>query len=117
MRIVGVDPGKTSGIALAIDGKVVMTREAKSLYDLFHYLGNIKPDVLVVEDFIPGFRWRSRNANDPLKAVGVCELYAQIWEIKYITSSPSKLQTRKIKPRGMSPHIWSAQVHALGYKL
>jgi len=115
MRIVGVDPGETSGTALVIDGKVIGSREAKSLSFLFALLGILRPDILVVENFILGFRYRKKNAEGPFKAIGICELYAEINHIKIVRSNPSKLQG-KAKPRGMSPHIWSAQVHALGYQ-
>ena len=71
MGVCGVDPGKTSGIVLLLNGQVAIAREAKSLLALFNLLIAFEPAVLVVEDFVPGFRWRSRNANDPLKAVGV----------------------------------------------
>lgn len=115
MRIIGVDPGETSGVVLVVDGKVIAGREVDSLLSLYLYLVEIKPDALVVEDFILGFRYRSRNARGPLEATGACELYAQMNMIEIVRSNPSKLQG-KVKPRGMSPHIWSAQVHALGYK-
>jgi len=116
MRIVGVDPGKISGVALRIDDEMLGSEEAKTLSSLWHLLHAYYPDVLVVEEFVGGFRWRSRNANDPIKAIGVCELYANLSGIKLVKSNPSKLQTRKQRPRGMSLHEWSAQVHALGYK-
>lgn len=115
-RIVGVDPGKVSGFALVEEGKVVTAGEACSLSDLLACLREIEPDVIVVEDFILGFRYQRKDAENPIKAIGVCELYAGLNGIKIIRSNPSKLQG-KTKPRGMSPHIWSAQVHALAFDI
>lgn len=115
MRIVGVDPGKTSGVVEVWDGKIVGRLEAKSLNELFRLLRLSQPEIIVVEDFILGSRFRKINAEDPLKAIGICELYAEINRIKIVRSNPSKLQGTH-RPRGMSPHIWSAQVHALRYQ-
>ncbi len=114
IRIVGVDPGVTTGIVLTVNGEVFDTEEARSLKDIFLSLKRMKPDVLVVEIFVAPFRYRSRNTEGPFKAIGVCELYAEMNDILCVRSNPAILQGR-VRPRGMSPHLWAARVHALHY--
>jgi hypothetical protein len=117
MRIVGIDPGGTTGIALILGlipsgGWTVDT--GKSLADLYMTVFRLNPEVLVVEDFIIGPGHRSKDIQIPIKVIGVCEMLADKMGIKCVLSNPSVLQGHQ-KPRGANPHIWSAQTHALHY--
>lgn len=116
MRIIGIDPGKVSGVVLILDGEILNEGETTSLRGIYTSLDSFSPDVIVIENFIAGFRWRGRDAESPIKIIGVCELYAEMQdrEITIFRSNPSCLQG-KVRPRGMSPHIFSARVHALSY--
>ena len=113
-RVFACDPGATSGVALMIDGDIAFLDEAKSLSELFSYLILLRPDVLIVESMIGNFMIDTASAD---KAIGVCLLYKEMRKgsCKMVYSNPSILQGKK-KPRGLSPHIWSARVHALNYK-
>lgn len=116
MKIVGVDPGKTSGISIVEDGSVIEKHAAKSLHELYTILSLAlkDTDVLVVERFLYGFRYRGRNLEDPIKAIGVCELAAEEYDIKLKFSNPAILQGQK-GPSGEKRHCWAAEQHAMKY--
>lgn len=113
MRILGVDPGATTGLSLLIDGEIRAEMETITLVLLWEAIHMLRPNVLVVESFIGGAAFM--DASSPLKALAICELYAAIKGVKMTRSHPSILQGKN-KPRGLSPHIWSARTHALAYK-
>lgn len=112
MKVLGVDPGATTGLSLIVNGEVTEEMEVQSLLSIWDFFHIWKPEVLVVEslDSTPFVYMAS-----PYKAIGVCELYAEREGIEIVYSNPAFLQGKK-KPRGLSPHIWSARVHALAYK-
>ena len=112
MRILGVDPGLTTGLSLIYDGRIMWESETKSLSFLWGLLDTMVPNVIVAESLIGN---PTIDISYPLKAIGVCQLYAELNFIPMVYSNPSILQGKK-KPRGLSPHIWSARVHALNYK-
>ena len=114
MRILGVDPGATSGMSLLVDGEVIAEVEVDSLLRLWDHLYITRPEVIVVESFLGHKFMQPANLELPIKAIAVCELFASLHKIHLEHSNPSRLQNKK-KPRGLSPHIWSARTHALAY--
>lgn len=118
MRVVGVDPGQTTGVSIIEDGKPIWEAETTSLQGLYGILEQWASfgATLVVERFILSFRYQSRNAEAPYKAIGVCELFSEKWNAPMVLSNPAVLQSKKkAKPRGLSPHLWSARCHAMNY--
>lgn len=113
MRVVGIDPGSANGVSLIVDREISDEKVVYSLNELWDAICEMKPDLLVVEDYL-GHRRMASNFKKPISAIGVCELYSQRFGVELKMSNPSKLQG-KVKPRGLSPHIWSARVHALAY--
>ena len=113
MRVLGVDPGATTGLSLIVNDEIVNEIETRSLLSIWGLLRIWKPNVIVIESFLGHRRWPV-NVESPTKVIGICELYAECEGIRLEFSNPSKLQSKE-KPRGLSPHIWSARTHALLY--
>ena len=114
MRVCGIDPGATTGLAMFIDGNPLFEWETRSLSGLYRTLCELEPEVIVIEDFL-GHRAGPAQASSVFKAIGVCELFVEERpKIKMVFSNPSILQGKR-KPTRISPHVWSASVHALHY--
>lgn len=62
MRILSIDPGKTSGVALFKEGKLLETLEADENYllDYITYFAN-EIDIVVIEAFVH-YPWRKNHA-------------------------------------------------------
>lgn len=118
MRVLGVDPGQTTGLCI-IDGKQWDGTEAKSLSELaFWIVAQLPVDVIVMENFFIGRH--TRNAPAPLHAIGVVTLLTEVYDVPLVVQSPSVLQSRVARRvfdsgRSRSPHIRSALSHAKFY--
>ena len=114
VKVCGVDPGATTGLAVFVDGDPILGYEIKSLLNLYITLGMLEPDVVVVEAFL-GQRSGAAEASSVFKVIGICEMFVEEHpKVTMVTSNPSILQGKR-RPPGISPHIWSASVHALHY--
>lgn len=83
MKVIALDPGVTTGYAVGvIDGGLmqVVTGQEKWIHsELYGFLGDNKPDVLISEKF--EFRNRARTGLELISRefIGVANLYAQLF--------------------------------------
>lgn len=126
MKILGLDPGGTTGWALLEDSRVLRMGEWKEKVfkdKLIAFLRDSPVDVIVCEDFVfrPGFKEGKWKTAEVPKMIGVVELAAQMFECKFIVQAPS------IKPVGYGMaglkytkgkagmHMYDAAAHATYY--
>ena len=130
IQILAIDPGVTSGLALGQtndDGskfRILNTGERKlSPFDLFGMLESLQPQIIVAESFEfrntksdrTGTRLDSRNL------LGVCELWAEANDCRYILQTPAQAKgsfpNPKLKQYGAytvgSEHARDAARHIL----
>lgn len=112
--IIGVDPGKTTGLCLYDGDKFIYGKEAESLHEVGVFLcayGN----VVVAEDFIVSRR--PSEAKLPLKVLGVVEYICHVGGFSLHIQSPSILKAMlpRVKQLSTSPHIRSACAHVEYY--
>ena len=112
-KVLGVDPGKTTGISFLEDGKTIFEHAYTNLDSIYRAIKVCMPNVIVIEKIL-GSRNFTQSLLYAAEAIGVCRMYAQQAGIKLVESNPAILQG-KVKPKGLSPHIWSARNHALWY--
>ena len=119
-KYLGVDPGRTTGISMIVDDPLVkdgvlFEYTCQDLSTIWRVLKGGTPDVIIVEDIL-GSRNFTTTLVEAAEAIGVCRLYAQNMGIPLVRSNPAILQGRlRQKPKGLSPHKWSARVHAMVY--
>ena len=115
MRIVGVDPGRTTGLALVEAERVRETEQHRSLLGLYEWLRDHRPiDLIVMERFY--ISHRTKDAHHPLHAIGVVLLFAERWHVEVVQQSPAVLRGRAAVTEGWSsPHIRSALSHVRYY--
>ena len=116
VKILGVDPGKTTGIALFSDEKFIVGYEISDYSQLETILSNLKPDVVVVENFLINTR-RPSHASYPLKFLGVVEYLCSTKNVTLVVQSPSVLSKMlsKVEDVHPSPHVRSAAAHVYYY--
>ena len=99
MKILGIDPGKTSGWALLEDAlplKMGEWKETEFATELHSLCKAESPDVLVIEDFVfrPGFKEGKWKTTEVSKLIGEARTIAKIEQIEYVEQAPA------IKPVG-----------------
>jgi Holliday junction resolvasome RuvABC endonuclease subunit len=109
----GLDPGKTTGYAVMIDGEYALGGEIKSLPELERLFDDVNPDEVVIEDFYvksPRVEWRA-----PLEMIGATSLLCYQRGIQMFRQSPAILQAWKSRAQGRvrSPHTTSALAHLM----
>lgn len=114
MLIVGIDPGKTTGMCYFRDGIYLSGYEALSLGDVWGDLLMWSPDIVIIESFYGGMM---RNSKDPIEVIGVGRLYGERYDKKVIMQSPAVqvVHRDKVKSMHKSKHVRSAITHVLYY--
>lgn len=112
MRVAGVDPGVTTGVALVEERQVLAAEEVASLLELWTWLEEHRPDLLVVERFL-ALRFLDEARVLSLEAQGVAHLWSQLRGVplRFQTSSQIAGYARRIP--FSSPHVRDAVAHAL----
>lgn len=123
MRILAVDPGRTTGLALAIDGELEWQTQDVGYHSLDILLDRTVPDVLVVERFL--YQRREKVDLTPVEMIGICKLYAEINGklVEYHEQTPAQAKKfwtdKKLREAGVwipsSPHAMDATRHLLYY--
>lgn len=116
MRILGIDPGKTTGVALIRNGNFIRGEETRGYQETISWIFDEHPDVVVIEDF--QIRPRKPSLYHPsIRMIGVVEYVCQMCQTPMIIQSPSILRLTLNAARGLSksPHICSAAAHAMYY--
>lgn len=115
--VVGVDPGKSTGLCAVQGGVIVAACVAQSYAEVQQFLSTWCHEgaTVVVEDFVLGAR--PASAKDPIKMIGVVEFICEREGLHLVMSSPSILQRMLPRVRGAhpSPHVRSAYAHVLHY--
>lgn len=127
MRILGVDPGRTTGVALGEfnnEGELWRHREFEimSLDKLVKFIQSINPTKIVVEDFV-GAGPRTKDSNNVHQLIGAVRGTAVILGIPCHVAVPQRrlpflVPARKllVKSGGkQSPHKEDALAHVLAY--
>ncbi len=117
MKIVGIDPGKTTGLCLFEDTKFIKGQEAELLIDIYTFLRDSSPDILVIENFSIGSA--KVNYRDPIEVIGAVKLYADVNGIKTAFQPASILVNIDKYSKGISvsKHIRSACTHVIHYMI
>jgi hypothetical protein len=114
MRLLAVDPGRTTGVALFVDGQFVQGREVK--FHQLEALMDLEPDEIVIEAFRMTTKHHGVNYSDPLEAIGVMRWLALKAGIPFHLQSPSVLASRHARTAQTlhrSVHVRSAATHGL----
>lgn len=113
MRIVGVDPGETTGLSAWQDGSLLHGQEARSPEEIVEFIWRYKPDQVVMEDFI--VRPRPSNVKPPVKIMGIVEYVCGILGIPVRLQSPSILRHMMPRADGLhrSDHVRSSCAHVI----
>lgn len=110
MKVVGIDPGVVTGMAVVVDGAYVHGDEVAGIANVIRWLRAHGPDVVVVEDFVLGKP--TSHAKAVIEMIGVIKYLSGV---PVVMSSPSVLQ-RALERTGRvhsSPHVRSAATHAI----
>lgn len=117
--VVGVDPGKTTGVCILRGDQVVHTEDVTDLRRLGALLKQWQPSLCVVETFVGANG--ARDFLSPCKVIGVVEYVCAILEIPIRWSSPSVLWARppqmpvgSLHVRSAFTHAWNARRHVRG---
>jgi len=113
IKIIGIDPGVTTGVAIYQNGSL-RGGEITSYREIADLLESERPEIVVIEDFYIR-RGKPSIYHPSIRMIGVVEYLCQELEIKFIIQSPSILTAmRWILPRGTgSPHVKAAMCHLL----
>jgi hypothetical protein len=101
-RILGIDPGETTGIALLLNGAILEQDQIKtddlgnSVYKLNDLITTIKPDVIIYEDYRV-YEWKSddhkwSSVHTP-KLIGVIICLCEINNLAYGTRMASSVKS------------------------
>lgn len=112
MRIVGVDPGVTTGLCSFIDGVFVAGCEASSYNEVDRFIEKHSPKEIVIEDFRIN-RSKPAEYHAPIRMIGVVEYICEQRGIRMVLQSPSILKLSLPHVEGMhrSRHVRSACAH------
>lgn len=112
-RIIGIDPGKSTGLCVFDDGEMIYGKEAHSAEEVIDFIDEYDPDLVVMEDFIVSRR--PSNAKEPIKVIGVVEFHCRKKGIKIDLQSPSVLTLMMKRADGLhgSIHVRSSCAHVL----
>jgi hypothetical protein len=115
MIVVGIDPGRVSGMCVFRDG-FTGGREARTHIEIRDFIDFWVPEVVVIEEFHvrPG---RNSDYGPPIKVIGAVELICAERDIRMALQSPSVLTFALRMATGLhkSRHVRSACAHVIYY--
>jgi len=112
----GVDPGKTTGIAVFNESKLLFTCEAKNAATVIKLINQYRPQTIVMEDFFVR-RGKPADYKAPIKLIGVIEYHCMSRDILIVMQSPSilRLALKFVPKDAYGPHERSAIAHVMYY--
>jgi hypothetical protein len=112
MRVVGIDPGVTTGLCLFVDGVFQTGCEASTYHEIDQFITQHRPKEVVIEDFRIN-RSKPAEYHAPIRAIGVVEYICEQRGIQMVVQSPSILKLCLPHVEGMhrSRHVRSACAH------
>ena len=115
MRIVGVDPGVSTGLATFSEDCFIGGEVGMSYDDIEKYIISERPDIVIVEDYIA--RKGPNTYHPPIRVIGVVEWICNRNHIPMVIQSPSILRFTldRVKHLHKSPHVRSASAHVVYY--
>ncbi len=122
MRILALDPGKTTGAAYFPDANEFHVEQRELPYshkELYNYLRLVNPDIIVCESFV--YQRRDKVDLSPVEMIGVVKLYCERNGTPYKEQTPSQAkkfwEDKKIRTVGLwvpgHPHAVDATRHLL----
>jgi hypothetical protein len=116
MRIVGVDPGRTTGLCVFTKKGFSYGEEALEYRDIQRFIRKWNPNTVVMEDFRIR-RGQPVDYHSPIRVMGVVECLCIEEEIGLVIQSPSILSMALPRVNGIhpSPHVRSACAHVVYY--
>jgi len=115
MKIVGVDPGVSTGLACFSSGYFIDGSVGMNYDEIEEYILSREPDIVVVEDYIA--RKGPNTYHPPIRVIGVVEWICSRNHIPMVIQSPSILRFTldRVKHLHKSPHVRSASAHVVYY--
>jgi len=116
MIVVGVDPGRTTGLCVFADGRFTEGREARTYTEVRDYIDYWWPDLTIVEDY----KIRPHKGSDyhpPIRMIGAVDFMCEERRLRAMIQSPSATTLTIGMTRGMhkSRHVRSACAHVIYY--
>lgn len=122
MRILALDPGRTTGAAYFPDDDTFHVEQRELAYShksLYNYLRLVNPDIIVCESFV--YQRRDKVDLSPVEMIGVIKLFCERNGTPYHEQTPSQAkkfwEDKKIKTCGLwipgNPHAIDAARHLL----
>lgn len=113
MRLLGIDPGLKTGLALFDGGKFITGFEVEGILELRHQLLELRPDYLICENFL-GTRGFAQT-REPLRVIGAVQMFALEAALPLRIQPPGILTTWRRRADGLHPsrHVRSAAAHVL----
>ena len=114
-RVVGVDPGLTTGLCCIGSEGLADSAEALRFGEIVDFIRVHDPMVVVMEDYIIGRR--PARPKEPLGVIGVVKYICEEDERRLVIQSPGILSRMMPKMTGIhrSKHIRSACAHVMYY--
>jgi len=91
MIVVGVDPGRVTGLCAFEDGEFREGVEAKSYDEVVSFIHRLDPDVVVIEDFRVR-RGQPSDYHPSIRMIGVVDFLCQRRRTPMVVQSPSILR-------------------------
>jgi len=118
VKVIGIDPGGTTGVCLVDDADLRWSAEIKTIPDLVKSLNQLlrlRPDVVVIEDFVGS--GAAKNYYDPVRVIGAVEAVMAGTNLPLVKQVPNRQMRYKdtVAPMHRSPHVRSALAHAYFY--
>jgi Holliday junction resolvasome RuvABC endonuclease subunit len=116
MRIVGVDPGVTTGLCSFDGNSCICGREVASYHEIDKFITEQSPKVVVMEDFYIN-RSKPAEYHAPIRVIGVVEYICEQRGIHLVMQSPAILKLSLSRAEGMhrSRHVRSACAHVIHF--
>jgi hypothetical protein len=116
MVVVGIDPGRVTGLCVFGDAALQTGREARTYIEIRDFIDLWAPEAVVIENYLVRPSRHSDYAH-PIKVIGAVELICDERGIQIIYQSPSILRFTQKSARGMhkSRHVRSACAHVIYY--
>ena len=122
MRILALDPGRTTGAAYFPDDDTFHVDQRQFDYShktLYNYLRLVNPDIIVCESFT--YQRRDKVDLSPVEMIGVTKLYCERNSTPYREQSPAQAKKfwddKKVRTCGLwlpgHPHAIDAARHLL----
>lgn len=119
-RILGVDPGRTCGLALLsqLDRSILWSGESFSIPEIHRVIKERKPTVVAIEDFV-GSGPRTTHGIATMKLIGVVFGICEVYGIPIVEQPPQFRRPKLTMSQQMLPkasrHIHDALAHCLAY--